>query len=97
MCKTDSSWIVEHKNNDEHVFVTTVDWTVARLSAITVNPHRPMIFTPTLETIGNLYTNTELQTFNLSLSHLIESLIKVEKKKSKRLIFDKLLFSNYKR
>ena len=36
-CKTDSSRIVEHEINDEHVFVTTVDWTVARLAAITVN------------------------------------------------------------
>ena len=29
------SWIVEHEINDKHVFVATVDWTVARLSAIT--------------------------------------------------------------
>ena len=24
-CKTDNSWIAEHENNDEHIFVTTVD------------------------------------------------------------------------
>ena len=42
-CNTDCSWIVEHEINDEHVFVTTVDWTVARLSTITVNSHRPLM------------------------------------------------------
>ena len=41
-CETDSSWIVEHEINDEHVFVTTVDGTVARLSATTVNLLRPL-------------------------------------------------------
>ena len=51
--KTDSSWIVQHDINDEHFFVTTVDWTVARLSAITVNLYRPLMVTHTLETVGN--------------------------------------------
>ena len=39
--------------NDERVFVTTVDWTVAPLSAITVSLHRPLMVTRTLETVGN--------------------------------------------
>ena len=52
-CKADSSWIVEHEIHDERVFVTTVGWTVARLSAIPVNLHRPLIVTHTLETVGN--------------------------------------------
>ena len=30
-CKTDSSWNVEHEINEEYVFVTAVDWTVAGL------------------------------------------------------------------
>ena len=49
----DSLWILEHAINNEHAFVTTVAWTVAHLSAITVDLRRPLMVTYMLETVGN--------------------------------------------
>ena len=50
-CKTDSSWILHHEINDKHVFVTTVDGIVARMSATTVSLPTPLIVTHALETV----------------------------------------------
>ena len=52
-CKTDSSCVLGDENNHKHVLVTTVDWTVARLAAITVSLHGLLMLTYTSETVGN--------------------------------------------
>lgn len=49
----DNSWIVEHENNDEHIFVTIVDQAVIHLSAVIFNLWGPLMVAYTLQTVGN--------------------------------------------